>query len=122
MAYIYIYTYEVILHESPYLVSKYVNNVGDGQLYIYATSEGNISHSEHDQMWRLRGELPGGQNKVELVVKVADARGGEGVAFTQLVTTATFENSVGRSTATLTSLIGKESKDSIMQTTHHTWN
>ena len=70
-------------------------------------------------MWRLRGELPGGQNKVELVVKVADASGDKGVAFTQLVTTATFENSVGRSTATLTSLIGK---DSIMQTTHHTWD
>ena len=70
-------------------------------------------------MWRLRGKLPGGQNKVELVVKVADASGDEGVGFTQLVTTATFENSVGRSTATLTSLIGK---DSIMQTTHHTWD
>ena len=42
-------------------------------------------------MWRLRGEIPSGQEGVELVVKVAAASGNEGVAYTQLITMATFE-------------------------------
>ena len=59
---------------------------------LWPTS-GNISHSE--QMWRLRGEIPSGQEGVELVVKVAAASGNEGVDYTQLVTMATFKNAEG---------------------------
>ena len=54
------------------------------------------------------------------MVKVADTSGNEGVAFKQLITMATFENSVWMSTATLTSLIGKDITHAIMQTTHGT--
>ena len=56
---------------------------------------------------------------MELVVKVADASGDEGVAYTQLITIATFENSVGKSTATLTSLMGKDVTQSCKQHITH---
>ena len=56
---------------------------------------------------------------MELVVKVADARRDEGVAFTQLITMATFENSVGKSTAILTSFIGKDVTQLCKQHTTH---
>ena len=46
-------------------------------------------------MWRLRGEIPSGQEGVELVVKVAAASGNEGVDYTQLVTMATLKNAEG---------------------------
>ena len=45
-----------------------------------------------------------------LVVTVAAASGNEGVAYTQLITMATFKNAEGESTATLTSNLGKQDK------------
>ena len=102
-----------------YTIALWVFKNHSTNLQVFWPTSGNISHSEHDQVWRLRGELPGGQNKVELVVKVADVSGDEGVAFTQLITMATFENSVGKSTVTLTFLMGKDVTQSCKQHITH---
>ena len=72
---------------------------------LWPTSHGNRSQCTQ-QMCTLRGEIPPGQEEVELVVKVADANGNKG--YVQLITMATFENSHGESTVTIASNLGTQ--------------
>ena len=80
---------------------------------FWPIAHGNTSHCEqHVQVCTLRGEMPSGQDEVELaiVVNVSAANRNTGMMNAQFNVMVTFENSHGRSTATLTSNVGKQNE------------
>ena len=90
-----------------YVISLSVTHQPASVQVLWPTPLGNTSHCTH-QVCTLRGEIPSGQEEVELVVRVAGANGNKGVEYVQLIAIATLENTHGISTATITSNLGKQ--------------